>query len=238
MRRPRDGGRRVALLGGQQPAVQRGGRDALVPGRVDAKHRLASGGRGRSRSCWRSAPSGRRGAAPASRRDRPPAPSAAPAGPPRRSHLLRASTSARPSLATRSASCRSCFSSGSVASISRITTSAKRIARSASPTDSFSSLPTTFALRRMPAVSTRRKVRAAPSPVHGDRVARDAGLRPGQHPLLADQAVDQRGLAGIRLADDGDLERLCFCRRSSSAASEASAPPPSLPSAWRRAIAS
>ena len=60
----------------------------------------------------------------------------------------------------------------------------------------------------MPAVSASRKLLSAPAPVDGDRVARDPGLRPGQHPLLAEQAVDQRRFAGIRLADDGDVERL------------------------------
>ena len=70
-----------------------------------------------------------------------------------RSHLDSASTTARPSPATRSQSDRSCRSIGSEASISTTTHSAKRMARSASDTASFSILPTTRDLRRMPAVS-------------------------------------------------------------------------------------
>ena len=47
-----------------------------------------------------------------------------------------------------------------------------------------------------------------PIPVDGDGIAGDAGFRAGQQPLLADQRVDQRRLAGIRPADDGDAHRL------------------------------
>ncbi len=36
---------------------------------------------------------------------------------------------------------------------------------------------------------------------HGDRVARGARLVEGNHPLLAEQGVDQRGLADVRPAD-------------------------------------
>ena len=69
------------------------------------------------------------------------------------SHLLKASTTARPSCAARLHSVRSWLSIGMVASISTTTHSAKRMARSASATASFSILPVTLALRRMPAVS-------------------------------------------------------------------------------------
>ncbi len=46
-----------------------------------------------------------------------------------------------------------------------------------------------------------------PLPIDRDRIARDAGLRAGDHPLLAEHAVDQGRLAGIGAADDGELER-------------------------------
>ena len=49
-----------------------------------------------------------------------------------------------------------------------------------------------------------------PAPVEIDRdgVARDAGLRPGEQALLADQPVDQRRLAGVGPADNGDADRM------------------------------
>ncbi|ESY17342.1 hypothetical protein X750_22630 [Mesorhizobium sp. LNJC394B00] len=47
-----------------------------------------------------------------------------------------------------------------------------------------------------------------PVPVDRDGIAGDAGFRAGQKPLLADQRVDQRRLAGIGTADDGDAHRL------------------------------
>ena len=68
-------------------------------------------------------------------------------------------TSARPSRSTRSAMRRSCSSNGCSASISRITTSAKRMALSASATESFSSFSSMRARRRSPAVSWMRKRR-------------------------------------------------------------------------------
>ena len=46
-----------------------------------------------------------------------------------------------------------------------------------------------------------------PGQVDRDGVAGDAGLRPGQQPLLAEQAVDQRRLAGIGAADHGNADR-------------------------------
>ncbi len=42
---------------------------------------------------------------------------------------------------------------------------------------------------------------------HRDRVARQARLGAGDHPLLAEQAVQQRGFAGVWSADDGELQR-------------------------------
>ena len=43
-----------------------------------------------------------------------------------------------------------------------------------------------------------------------DRIAGDAGLGAGQHPLFAQNLVDQRRFAGVRAADDGDLQRTLF----------------------------
>ena len=96
-------------------------------------------------------------------------------------------------------------------SSSSTTTSAKSTARRASATDSFSSLSSTFAFLRMPAVSISRTGRGSPSgpasPVDRDRIAGDAGLGPGDQPLLVEHAVDQGRLAGVGPADDGELER-------------------------------
>ena len=125
-----------------------------------------------------------------------------------RSHLLRPMTRARPSRATRSASVRSCFSSGAVASISRITTSANFAARSASALASFSSLSSTRARRRRPAVSNIFSLRprhSRSSPI-ASRVRPASG--PTSKPLLAEDVVEQGGLAGVRPADDGDRQRL------------------------------
>ena len=47
---------------------------------------------------------------------------------------------------------------------------------------------------------------AAPGEVRGDGVARQARLGPGDHPLLAQQRVDQRRLAGVGPADDGEAD--------------------------------
>ncbi len=38
-------------------------------------------------------------------------------------------------------------------------------------------------------------------------IAGDPGLGPGQQPVLAEQAVDQRRLAGVGPPDDGQLQR-------------------------------
>jgi hypothetical protein len=53
----------------------------------------------------------------------------------------------------------------------------------------------------------KANVLAAPLQFDGDRIARDAGLRPRQQTLLSDQAIDERGLARVRTADDCDGER-------------------------------
>ena len=48
---------------------------------------------------------------------------------------------------------------------------------------------------------------AVPGQFDRDRIAGDAGLRTGQQPLLAEQAVDQRRLPGIGATDHGDADR-------------------------------
>ena len=42
----------------------------------------------------------------------------------------------------------------------------------------------------------------------GDGIAGEAGLRAGDHALLAEEAVQQRRFAGVGAADDGEFERL------------------------------
>ncbi len=64
------------------------------------------------------------------------------------------------------------------------------------------------ARRRRPAVSKIRIGSPLPGPIDGDRVAGDAGLGSGEHPLLAQDPVDQRRLAGIGAPDDRDAKRL------------------------------
>ncbi len=49
--------------------------------------------------------------------------------------------------------------------------------------------------------------RIGPQPVDRDRIAGDARFGPGQQPVLAQQAVDERRFARVGAADDGELER-------------------------------
>ena len=97
-----------------------------------------------------------------------------------RSHLLTAMTRARPSSAIKSAIWRSCFSKGCSASRSSTTISAKRIALSASPTDSSSARPSTRILRRSPAVSNRSKER----PFHARCEAMASRVMPASGPVI------------------------------------------------------
>ena len=78
-----------------------------------------------------------------------------------RSHLLTATTTARPSRSARSAIRKSCCSNGISTSSSTTTTSANFTARRPSLTDSFSSFSCTLARLRIPAVS---KIRTGTSP--------------------------------------------------------------------------
>ena len=47
---------------------------------------------------------------------------------------------------------------------------------------------------------------------YGNRVARQAGFWAGDHPVFAQHAVEQGGFAGIRAADNGQLERVVLAR--------------------------
>ena len=121
--------------------------------------------------------------------------------------MLTAKTRPRPSRSTRSAMVRSCFSNGVSASSRSTTTSAKRMARSASPTASVSGLAVMRALRRRPAVSKSRTVLALPVEFGGDGVAGQAGFGAGDHALLAQKRVGERGFSGVGPPGDGELER-------------------------------
>ena len=120
----------------------------------------------------------------------------------------------RPALAARRGRrcVRSCFSNGIVASSSTTTTSAKRTARSASATDELFQL-----VLDAGALAQARRVEeldcaSAPVPVDRDRVAGDAGLGAGQQAVLAEDAVDQRRLAGVGPPDDR-RSAAASCRR-------------------------
>ncbi len=65
-----------------------------------------------------------------------------------------------------------------------------------------------FRLRRSPAVSTRTNVRPSRSKHRVDRVARRARDLGHDHALRAEQGVQERRLADIRAAEDGDTDRL------------------------------
>ena len=117
---------------------------------------------------------------------------------------------ARPSLSTRSAICRSCFSNGVVASSDEHhdlgeADGAERVADG-----ELLELAVDPRLAAKPGGVEDPEMAVAPAPVDGDRVAGDPGLGAGQQPLLADEAVDQRRLAGIRPPDHGDLDGSAF----------------------------
>ena len=88
----------------------------------------------------------------------------------------------------------------------------------------------------------------APVQIDRNRIARDAGFRPGHQPLFAEQSVDQRGLAGIGTPDHGDADRLVggfgrrgllvglvgLCGRLAAAPREARRKDPPIPHHARR----
>ena len=49
---------------------------------------------------------------------------------------------------------------------------------------------------------------AFPLPMQADRIARDPGFGAGNHPLLAEHSIDERGLARVRPSNDRELERV------------------------------
>ena len=78
--------------------------------------------------------------------------------------------------------------------------------------------------RRMPAVSTMRNCRLCHCSTHVHRVARRAGHLAHHHPLFAQQPIDERRLADVRPADDGDgglVLRLDLRRRRPTSGSRA-----------------
>ena len=110
------------------------------------------------------------------------------------SHLLMAIISARPSSSTILAILRSCASSPRVASSSSTTTSAKSTARRASATDSRSSLSTTCAFLRMPAVSISRISRLSPSrgSVQSQSIAMESRVMPASGPVSRRSSPSRR----------------------------------------------
>ena len=137
------------------------------------------------------------------------------------SHLLAASTSTRPSSPTSRAIVRSCRSNGCSASSTRITVSAKRIARSASPTESSSSLPSTRGRRRRPAVSTSRIGR----PRHIQSTAIASRVMPASGPVSSRSSPMSR-LARVDLPTLG-RPTMATCNGLSYPAGAASALPAS-----------
>ena len=106
------------------------------------------------------------------------------------------------------ARCASCSVIACSASSSSTTTCASSIACSVLMTENFSMASNTLPRRLMPAVSISVYLLAAALEIEVDRVARRAGLVEGDHPLLAQDRVDQRGLADVGPADDRHLDRV------------------------------
>ena len=207
MRRPEGagGGLRAMAASSQRLTCDVGMR--LLQRLHGAKHRFQQLVDAASPAWRKSSPPARRGFPAARPRGRSSPPSASSAFPRPDPTWTSASTTARPSCATRSHSVRSCRSIGSEASISTTTHSAKRMARNASDTASFSILPVTRDLRRMPAVS--HSLIFWPRHSKSDEIASRVmpGFGAGQHALFAEDGIDQRRLAGIGLADDGQAQR-------------------------------
>ena len=66
----------------------------------------------------------------------------------------------------------------------------------------------------MPAVSVRTNCRPLWTSVGVDGVARGAGFVAGDHPFLPEERVDQRALAHVGPADDGQADRRVLLRQS------------------------
>ena len=90
------------------------------------------------------------------------------------------------------------------ASSRRTATFAASIACSALTMEKNSTASPVLPRRRRPGGVDQRVAPAAALERHLDRVARGAGLVEGDDALLADQRVDQRRLADVGAADDGD----------------------------------
>ena len=100
-----------------------------------------------------------------------------------------------------------------MASSSSTTTSAKSTAWRASATAIFSSFSTTRAFLRIAGgVDQANGAVVAglgidPLPIDRDCIAGDARFGAGEEAVLAEQGVDQRGLARVGATDDGEFER-------------------------------
>ncbi len=92
------------------------------------------------------------------------------------------------------------------ASTSSITTLASSIACSVLITENFSITSRHLAALAHAGGVDQRVVAAAAIEVEVERIARRARLVEGDDALLAEQRVDQRGLADVRAADDRDLD--------------------------------
>jgi hypothetical protein len=88
------------------------------------------------------------------------------------------------------------------------TTSAKRMARSASADGEFLELFLDAGLAAQSGGVEQLDLAALPFEIHGNGIAGDARLGSGQQPVLAEKPVDQGRLAGIGPPDNGDPQRL------------------------------
>ena len=113
----------------------------------------------------------------------------------------------RPRSAARPRIFASCSATPSFASQRRTTTLERSIARTAEPTLANSIVVgglRDLALAAEPGGVDEDVALVAALHERVDRVARGAGAVVDDHPLLAEDAVHQAGLAGVRLADDRD----------------------------------
>ena len=95
-----------------------------------------------------------------------------------------------------------------VASISRTTTSANLAAPQRVGVGKFLELVLNAGAAAQPGRVEHLQGPAAPFEIDADRVASEAGLGADQQPLLAEDVVQQRRLAGVGAPDDGDRQRL------------------------------
>ena len=124
------------------------------------------------------------------------------------SHLLIPTTTARPASSTCPARCASCSVIACSASSRSTTTLASSIACSVLITENFSIASNTLPRRRTPAVSISVYFCPVALEVEVDCVAGGARFVERDHALLAEDRVDERGLADVGTPDDRDLDRV------------------------------